>query len=147
MQALMGGSMPQLDSLPGPTPPAVDPTLPPMDNPFATMLMAQQGGGLFQPGVAGKAPAGFAIAQPPTRLQKLMPFVHLGTMWCLLAYFVLYKEPQIHEGMGGANVESAALWRRWAELGSASSAGDVAQLFKVKIVVSPILTFAMIHGS
>lgn len=138
MQALMGGgALPQLDSLPAYTPPAVDPTLPPMDNPFAAMLFPQQGGGPF-PGAAGKAPAGIAVAPPPTRLQKLMPFVHLGTMWCLLAYFVLYKEPKIHEGLSGVNVESTGLWRRWAELGRGGSLADLADVFKVQIVVSPI---------
>lgn len=137
MQALMaGGPLSRSpESLPGLTPTDVDPNLPPMDNPFAAMLFPQGGGGF--PPAAGKFPAGTGTAQPPTRLQKLMPFVHLTTMWCLLAYFVLYKEPQIYGEVGG-NVEGAGLWRRWAELGRSSPVGDAAQLFKVQIIVSSI---------
>ncbi|KAF9466894.1 hypothetical protein BDZ94DRAFT_1250047 [Collybia nuda] len=67
-------------------------------------------------------------------MQKLMPFVHLGTMWCLLAYFVLYQEPKTHEALGGTNVESTGLWRRWAELGSGNSITDMAEVFKIQIV-------------
>lgn len=132
MQALMsGGALPQLDSLPSSTPPVVDPTLAPLDNPFAAMLFPQQTNGAF-----GKAPAGSALNPPPTRLQKLMPFVHLGTMWCLLAYFVLYNEPKVHESLGGVNVESTGLWDRWAELGRGGALADVSDVFKVQIVVS-----------
>jgi len=123
------------ESLPGLTPTDVDPTLPPMDNPFAAMLFPQ-GAGAFPPGAAGKAPAGVSPAAAPTRLQKLMPFVHLISMWCLLAYFVLYREPQAYVESGGS-VEAAGgpgLWRRWAELGRPSAVVDGVQFFKVQVV-------------
>ncbi|RDB24603.1 hypothetical protein Hypma_008217 [Hypsizygus marmoreus] len=140
LQALMAASPMSRspESLPGLTPTDVDPTLPPMDNPFAAMLFPQgAGGGGFPPGfgAAGKMPAGpdATVEKPPTRLQKLMPFVHLITVWCLLAYFVLWKEPQIYGEVGG-NVVGAGLWRRWAELGRSTPLGDVAQILKVQVV-------------
>ncbi|GLB36710.1 hypothetical protein LshimejAT787_0309970 [Lyophyllum shimeji] len=145
MQALMAANSLSRspESLPGLTPTDVDPTLPPLDNPLAAMLFPQ-GDNAFPPGAgagaAGKAPAAAAAAvdpPPPTRLQKLMPFVHLISMWCLLAYFVLYKEPQAYLEAGGSveATHGAGLWRRWAELGRSSPVvADGARFLKVQVV-------------
>ncbi|KAF5376897.1 hypothetical protein D9615_007202 [Tricholomella constricta] len=132
MQALMAASplSRSPESLPGLTPTDVDPALPPMDNPLAAMLFPQ-GAGAFSSGPAGKAPAGAAPAPPPTRLQRLMPFVHLITMWCMLAYFVLYMEPKTLAEVGGSGI---GLWRRWAELGESSPLGDVAQILRIQVM-------------
>ena len=121
------------ESLPGLTPTDVDPTLPPMDNPFAAMLFSKDGGG-FAPGAMGKAPADAASPSAPTRLQKWMPFIHVVTTWCLLAYFVLYMEPHAQRNVG-VDFEGSGLWRRWAELGRTRIVGDVAQVLKVQVVV------------
>jgi len=65
----------------------------------------------------GKAPA------PPTRLQKILPLIHLLSVWCLLAYFVLWREPQaFREGTAGVVEED--WWVRWAKL-AWRNAGDV----------------------
>lgn len=95
--------------------------MPALDNPLAAMLssFSQEGGGALPPSAAGKAPSADAAVQP-TRLQKLMPFIHLITMWGLLGYFVLYKEPKVYDSQGGA--VGVGMWRRWAELGWRSPA-------------------------
>ncbi|KAG6840519.1 hypothetical protein C0991_006192 [Blastosporella zonata] len=136
LQALMSGTR-SPESLPGLTPTDVDPSMPPMDNPFAAMLAS---GGAFPPfpgaGVTGKAPATEAQG-PPTqsRLQKMMPFVHLLTMWCLLAYFVMYMEPRVHsETVGNLDSLGGGLWRRWAELGRANGLGDIAMILRIQVL-------------
>jgi len=47
----------------------------------------------------------------PTRLQKLMPFIHVVTMWCLLAYFALCMELRVQRDVG-VNLEGSGLRRR-----------------------------------
>ncbi|KAI0027195.1 hypothetical protein K488DRAFT_91167 [Vararia minispora EC-137] len=50
----------------------------------------------------------------PSRLQKLLPFIHLLSVWGLVAYYVLSVEP----ATSGAPVSSQALVHRWASLAS-----------------------------
>ncbi|PCH33159.1 hypothetical protein WOLCODRAFT_134951 [Wolfiporia cocos MD-104 SS10] len=57
-----------------------------------------------------------AMAKPKTLLHKVLPLIHLLGAWVLLAYFVIWKEPQLYESKThGLNSES--IWRRWSELG------------------------------
>ncbi|KAH0838777.1 hypothetical protein J3R83DRAFT_7153 [Lanmaoa asiatica] len=118
MQALMGGVLnPAAQSQPLPPPPAAD-------DPFANM-MAQltrmnpppQGGA-----AAGKAPAPPASPKPPTRLQKWMPLLHLVCMWCLLAFFVLWREPQVFVEKTAGAIE-VAFWKRWPKLATQGTLG------------------------
>ncbi|KAF8641550.1 hypothetical protein AX16_009927 [Volvariella volvacea WC 439] len=120
LSALMGG-VPQSQPLPGmQTPPlrqrrarSEPPAEIPLDNPLAALL-AQQAGFSPDAGVAILPPE-----KPPTRLQKLMPFVHFASMWALLAYFVFYHEPTSYQG------SADGMWQRWAELGSKSPASSI----------------------
>jgi hypothetical protein len=121
-----------------------DPSLPPIDNPFAALLAAQAGGGSagdffppFGPGMTGKAPMGNNDVPEPTKLQKAMPLLHILAMWCLLAYFVLWAEPRIDSAINSENDGGAVgWWRRWAELGRHSPLlENVTQAFRVQIVV------------
>ena len=50
-------------------------------------------------------------------LQKLLPVVHLIAGWALLAYFVMWKEPQAFEAQPHTSAAEGSAWRRWAELG------------------------------
>ena len=124
----------------------VDPSLPPIDNPFAALLAAQAGGGLgggfsppFGPGMMGKAPIRFNNdIHEPTQLQKAMPLLHIFAMWCLLAYFTLWAEPRMYSAVINGEDDGGAigLWRRWAELGRQSPLLEsVTQAFRVQIMV------------
>ena len=125
----------------------VDPSLPPIDNPFAALLAAQAGGGSggggfppFGPGMTGKAPMGSNDAPQPTTLQKIMPLLHILAMWCLLAYFVLWAEPQMYSAVNREDEGAVGLWRRWAELGRQSPlVENISQVFRVQLVVRFIL--------
>jgi hypothetical protein len=104
-----------------------------MDNPFAAMLFPQQGmgAGMGMGNGAGKAVA--PDVSPPTKLQRLMPFVHLVMMWCLLAYFVVWEEPRVYKErlLDG----EFGVWRRWAELRTMGPIGITAHVLQVQIVV------------
>jgi GET complex subunit GET2 len=144
-QALMNASsspLPASSPIGEPSMP-VDPSLPPIDNPFAALLAAQAGGGSgggvfppFGPGMTGKAPLANDVPEP-TKLQKAMPLLHILAMWCLLAYFVFWAEPHMHSAVNGEDDGSTVgLWRRWAELGRHSPLlVNVTQALKVQFMV------------
>ncbi|KAF8816710.1 hypothetical protein BYT27DRAFT_7333322 [Phlegmacium glaucopus] len=141
MQALMNASSSPLPaSSPIGEPSILDPSLPPIDNPFAALLAAQTGGGSggdfvspFGPRVTGM---GNNDVPEPTKLQKAMPLLHILAMWCLLAYFVLWAEPHMHSAVNGEDDGGAVgLWRRWAELGRHSPLlENVTQAFRIQLV-------------
>ncbi|KAF9554780.1 hypothetical protein CPC08DRAFT_712650 [Agrocybe pediades] len=136
----------------------------PMDNPFAALMGPQMmmgagaggdgagGNGMFPPmpfgpgmgmgmGMDGKFPLGMQQQQQQpkekTKLQKLMPLLHLVAMWCLLAYFVLWAEPLAYtEGVTEElGVNAVGMWRRWANLGQKSALlENTARRFVVQVV-------------
>jgi len=134
LQALMGGAapaMPGTTQMPGmaghgPSQSPLPDAGHDMSDPLAALVARFSGQG--QPGINTTDSLGQAPAQPTkrvTRLQKLMPLLHLLTVWTLLAYFVFWKEPQAFEtGFGSVGVYTSmiggrsSLARRWAELGS-----------------------------
>ncbi|KIK94686.1 hypothetical protein PAXRUDRAFT_827754 [Paxillus rubicundulus Ve08.2h10] len=116
MQALMGGTL-NPAAFPQPQPPGTASSRtgpPPAEDPFANMMsqLTQMGPAR---GAAGKAPAPPVPAQPATYLQKLMPLLHVVCMWCLLAFFLLWKEPQVFVEKTVGTVDGA-FWRRWPTL-------------------------------
>lgn len=133
MQALMGGALNPSQPQTTPLPPFATP--PAADDPFATVMaqMARmnppQGGA-----AAGKAPAQPAAPKPPTRLQKWMPLLHLVCMWCLLAFFVLWKEPQVFVEKTAGAVE-VPVWKRWPKLVTQGTLGGA---WGVQVVVSAL---------
>ncbi|KAI0369861.1 hypothetical protein BV20DRAFT_995869 [Pilatotrama ljubarskyi] len=94
---------------------------PPGDDPMVALMSAlqQQGaGGGMPPGMQFPG-AGLGMAplpKPKTLLQKLMPVIHLLAAWMLLAYFVLWKEPEAYEARTHGTDMAGSRWRRWAEL-------------------------------
>ncbi|KAI0638888.1 hypothetical protein C8Q77DRAFT_1078163 [Trametes polyzona] len=97
----------------------------PADDPMAALMSAlQQGGAGAPPGFQfpgagmgmGMAPPA-APPKPKTFLQKLMPIIHIIAAWVLLAYFVLWKEPEAYEVKTHGSELASSRWRRWAELG------------------------------
>ncbi|TFY63463.1 hypothetical protein EVJ58_g3236 [Rhodofomes roseus] len=101
--AAAGGSFPSL------------PSTAPGEDPLAAMMasMSQPGG---MPGMSGIPQQKVAAAKPKTRLQKLLPFIHLTAAWMLLMYFVFWREPEAFESRTH-RLLSDDVWRRWAELG------------------------------
>lgn len=89
------------------------PSLPELgEDPFAAMMSS-----LVQPGNTPRIPAeDAAMVKPKTRLQKMIPLIHLLAAWALLAYFVLWKEPEKYESLTH-DATSENFWGRWAELG------------------------------
>lgn len=147
--------MPQLSNGDGPAGAGKEGT-PPPENPFAALLAASAGmggpgagaggPGMFPPfgppgmaGMGGGAFPGAPMMEPPkpkTRLQKVLPLLHLVAMWCLLGYFVLWAEPSAYRDLVGEDTAAFSLWRRWAGLGRGSPAlVDTLERFRVQIVV------------
>ncbi|KAI0717498.1 hypothetical protein C8T65DRAFT_640782 [Cerioporus squamosus] len=93
--------------------------VPPPDDPMAALMSALQQGGAGAPG----APAFHAAPKPKTLLQKLMPFVHIICAWVLLAYFALWKEPEVYEERTHGSV-AGNRWQRWADLAWKAPDGD-----------------------
>ncbi|KAJ7579025.1 hypothetical protein C8J56DRAFT_334841 [Mycena floridula] len=75
------------------------------NNPFAAMMQ--------QAAASGGAPSMSAPTKPlpKSRLSKILPLLHVFAMWSLLAYFVGWVEPRIHEASGIVGQES--IWTRW----------------------------------
>ncbi|PPQ98967.1 hypothetical protein CVT24_003463 [Panaeolus cyanescens] len=119
----------------------VDPTAGMENNPFAALLGAGGPGAggpqnpLFPPGMMPVQP------EPPkeqTKLQKALPLIHLVAMWCLLAYFVLWVEPNTYMATTGrvdGGVFTSSFWARWADLGTGRWTAEKARrLFLVQAV-------------
>lgn len=85
-------------------------------------MMGQPGDNSGAAGPMGMSPQDLlASLVPPaptkrTLLQKILPIVHLVAGWLLLAYFVIWKEPQAYDAKPGAADATEGRWRRWAEL-------------------------------
>lgn len=142
MQALMGGQ--GIPGGPGLTPPQISssastPGTQPDFDPFAGMNMGGMGGGndplsalmsqFQQGGAPGSMPPPQTRSAPPkprTLIQKLLPLIHFICVWALLAYFVLWKEPEAFDSVtyGAVDGKGLSLWgRRWGELGRRVTTG------------------------
>jgi GET complex subunit GET2 len=62
---------------------------------------------------AGKAPTSVRV-QP--RLHRLISLIHLVSVWCLLAYFVSWREPAVYEEHSVLFLGKPASWSRWIDL-------------------------------
>ncbi|KAJ7058812.1 hypothetical protein C8F01DRAFT_282567 [Mycena amicta] len=82
-------------------------------NPLAALMSAAgaQGGGA---GVENNAmPMPMAPPPPKTRLQRVLPAVHMLAVWALVLYFVLVREPAAHLH---SEAEGSGLAWRWSRL-------------------------------
>jgi len=133
MQALMGGAAPPgMSSFSDNYQPALPAPIPSIESnidsgdPLAA-LMAQLSQG--QPGSTSSTTLP-TPKRPPTLLQKLVPVLHLLSVWALLAYFVLWKEPEVFEARTFGAAAAEGWWRRWGEL----SRGNVSEGWGVQVV-------------
>lgn len=117
LEALMGGggAPPTPFSLPPESQPPTDTN--PMNAFLAQLALANQAQG------QGYSPASAAPGKPPlaaaspTRIQKLIPLIHALCLWCLLAFFVLWREPKVYAEKTGLHEGETTIWRRWQMLG------------------------------
>ncbi|KAG2361909.1 hypothetical protein BDR07DRAFT_1408354 [Suillus spraguei] len=94
-------------------------TAPPPGDPLAAFMNSLQQMDPSRGDATGKVPAPPTPAKPPSIVQKFTPLLHILCTWLILAFFVLFKEPQILvERSGGV---SEIFWKRWAELAWRSS--------------------------
>ena len=120
LQALMGGAapaVPEISHMAGMGTPGQHQQQLPDSNasdPLAA-LMAQLSQPGQQPAFAQQTPS--QPPKPPTLLQKLMPLLHLFSVWALLAYFVFWKEPQVLGVPAEGWSWSWEAGKRWAQLG------------------------------
>ncbi|KAI8983280.1 hypothetical protein BD414DRAFT_77199 [Trametes punicea] len=94
---------------------------PPAEDPMVALMSVLQGGagappGFQFPGTGMGTPSQSATPKPKTFLQKILPLVHVLAAWALLAYFVLWKEPEAYEAKTHGIEAGDSRWRRWAEL-------------------------------
>ena len=131
MHALMGGQ-----GGPGLAPLGTSGTQPDLD-PFAGMNVGGGNDSLsalisqlqVQGGVPSSTPPLQTQGTPPkprTIIQKLLPLIHFICVWALLAYFVIWKEPEVFDSVtyGTLNGKGLSLWgRRWGELRERNTTG------------------------
>ncbi|KAI0044060.1 hypothetical protein FA95DRAFT_1583899 [Auriscalpium vulgare] len=111
MSAMGGGGLPPGG---GPGPTSNNAAGPSPDDPLMA-LMSSLSAGAPPPGAAASAPT---TVKPKSLAQKLLPVFHILSVWTLVAYFVLWKEPGEFYGRVSSAELPGGLWRRWADLRS-----------------------------
>lgn len=66
-----------------------------------------------------------AEAKPKTLTLKLLPVLHVFSVWALVAFFVFWMEPEAFRAQNSAVVSSRNMWDRWARLATGSVEGSL----------------------
>lgn len=113
------------------------------DDPLAAMMSALTqltGQPPVELGNAGGIPPGLKQMSDTPRAKtfaaKILPLLHLLATWALLAFFALYKEPEVYNAALHVNGNDGIL-QRWAELAWRNTKGG----FGVQPVVKPTFFF------
>ena len=115
LQALLGGPASR-------GPPSFDVNAPLTNNatPDDPLLALLSGLGIE----GGMSRGGEALSQsrtepkPKARIQKLLPLLHVISVWALVAFFILWREPEAFRERNSVIVSSGNIWSRWAKLAS-----------------------------
>jgi len=59
--------------------------------------------------------------KPRSKLQKILPLIHVLSVWCLFVFFAVWKEPTLHNQNSPWGGKENAFWARWARLSPHSS--------------------------
>ncbi|ETW87757.1 hypothetical protein HETIRDRAFT_438103, partial [Heterobasidion irregulare TC 32-1] len=114
LRALLGSTEPPLSS----------DDAPPLDDPLLTLVSSLAKGVPNGPGSDPALPS-FPMEQPKSRVERFMPIVHVVAMWCLVAFFVIWQEPQAFYAQTSSVVLQGGLMRRWASLGKSPVSADI----------------------
>lgn len=135
-----GSSEPPLLSAGGPSQPAqrAGSEEPNMDLLHALMAAQQQ-----RPGSPGSATAfsdtssAVRVApKPRSKVQKLLPLIHVISVWCLFVFFAAWREPVVHHENSPWQGGESSFWARWARL-SPQSIKTQGEAWQVQPVVRP----------
>ncbi|KAH8990095.1 hypothetical protein EDB92DRAFT_1816936 [Lactarius akahatsu] len=74
---------------------------------------------------AGSTPLSQTEARPKTLTWKLLPILHVFSVWALVAFFVFWMEPEAFRVQNSAVVSSSNMWNRWARLATGSVEGSL----------------------
>ncbi len=85
---------------------------------------------------AGGIPLPQTEARPKTLTQKLLPILHVLSVWALVAFFVFWKEPEAFRAQNSVVVPSSNVWNRWARLATGPVKGG---LWSVETIVRLVL--------
>jgi len=117
---LSAGSPPQPAERAGSEEPSMD---------FLNALMAAQQQRSGTPGSTtafSDASSAFPVVpKPRSKLQKLLPVIHVISVWCLFAFFSAWREPAVHRENTTWQGEENSLWARWARLSPQSTRTEV----------------------
>ena len=116
---------------------------PSMDLLNALMTAQQQRPGTPGPSTAfsGASSAFPAVPQPRSKLQKLLPLIHVMSVWCLFVFFAAWREPMVHSENSTWQGEENSFWARWARL-SPQSSRKLGETWQVQPVVRPYCALA-----
>ena len=141
-----GSSEPPLLSAGSPSQPAqrAGSEEPSMDLLNALMAAQQQ-----RPGSPGSAApfSGASSVFPPapkprSKLQKLLPLIHLISVWFLFAFFAAWREPTVYGENSTWQGEGNSFWARWARLSPKSSRTE-GERWEVQPVVRSIMLWCL----
>lgn len=120
-----GSSEPPLLSAGGPSQP---PQRAVSEDPNMDLLNALMAAQHQRPGTPGSttafsdASSPFPVApKPRSKLQKFLPLIHIVLVWCLFAFFAVWREPVVHGEISRWQGEENSFWARWARLSPQSS--------------------------
>jgi hypothetical protein len=113
------------------------------EDPNMDLLNALMAAQPQRPGTPGSisafndASSPFPVAtKPQSKLQTLLPLIHVISVWCLFTFFAVWREPTVHNEnspwQGGEN----SFWARWARL-SPQSSRTLGGTWQVQHVVRP----------
>jgi len=71
--------------------------------------------------------------KPKTLIQKLLPLLHVISVWVLVAFFIFWREPEAFRERNSVAIPSGNIWSRWARLASATAKQST---WGIEIVVS-----------
>ena len=71
--------------------------------------------------------------KPKTLIQKLLPLLHVISVWVLVAFFIFWREPEAFRERNSVAIPSGNIWSRWARLASETAKQST---WGIEIVVS-----------